>query len=58
MEIPLPTIPPSFPAPQKKKRFSAIMIIGLLIVGLVAGALAGYTVTYSAFNSKLSNIEN
>jgi S1-C subfamily serine protease len=59
MEIPLPTIPPSFPAPtHKKKRFSALIIIGLLLVGLVSGALVGYALTYSAFNSKLTNIES
>ena len=53
--IPTPYNPIS--QPQKTKRFSAIVIVALLLVGLVAGGLIGYAVTYSDFNQKLSNLQ-
>ncbi len=60
MEIPpIPTIP-SFPQPQKTpktRRFSVFIIVFLLVVGLVAGGLIGYAVTYSDFNGKLNSIQ-
>ncbi len=34
------------------------MIVALLLVGLVAGGLIGYAVTYSDFNQKLSNLQS
>ena len=50
---------PPIPAPPPKtKRFSAVMIVALLLVGLVAGGLIGYAVTYSSFNQKLSNLQS
>ena len=53
-----PPIPPiSIPQPQKTKRFSAVILVVLLLVGLVAGGLIGYAVTYSDFNGKLSNVQ-
>jgi S1-C subfamily serine protease len=56
MEI--PTIPPiSIPQPQKTKRFSAVIIVVLLLVGLVAGGLIGYAISYSDFNGKLSSVQ-
>ncbi len=67
----IPQIPPTAPpAPQppeqpresprepKKKRISAVVIVALLLVGLVAGGFVGYALSYSSFNSKLTNIEN
>jgi S1-C subfamily serine protease len=56
---PSPTIP-SFPQPQKTprtRRFSVFIIVFLLVVGLVAGGLIGYAVTYSDFNGKLNSIQ-
>ncbi len=53
---PIPTIPP-FPLPQKTKRISVVIIAVLLVVGLVAGGLVGYAVTYSDFNGKLNNMQ-
>lgn len=59
---PTPSIPtiPSFPQPQKTpktRRFSVFIIVFLLVVGLVAGGLIGYAVTYSDFNGKLNSIQ-
>jgi S1-C subfamily serine protease len=53
---PTPTIP-SIPQSQKTKRYSAVTIVALLLVGLVAGGLIGYAVTYTDFNAKLSNVQ-
>ena len=56
---PSPTIP-SFPQPQKTpktRRFSVFIIVFLLVVGLVAGGLIGYAVSYSDFNGKLNSIQ-
>lgn len=54
-----PPEPPREPSePKKKRRVSALLIGGLLLVGLVAGGLIGYSASYSAFNSKLTGIEN
>ena len=58
---PLPSIPsipqPQPPQPQKTKRFSAIILITLVLVGLVAGGLIGFALTYSNFNSKLNTLQ-
>ena len=59
MESPLPN--PSFdfpPPPQKTKRFSVILIVALLLVGLVVGGAIGYTVTYSDFNNRLTSLQS
>ncbi len=54
-----PPIPPiSLPQPQKAKRFSAVLIVALLLVGLVAGGLIAYAITYSDFNQKLTNLQS
>jgi S1-C subfamily serine protease len=50
-----PSIPP-LPV-QKKKRFSSILLVAILLVGLVAGGLLGYAVTYNDFNNKLTNLQ-
>ena len=49
---------PQLPSPKKNRRFSVLLIIGLLLVGLVAGGLIGYSLSYSNFNSKLSSVQN
>ena len=54
--IPQIPIPPSS-SPQKNKRPTAAMIVALLLVGLLAGGLIGYAVTYSDFNTKLTNLQ-
>jgi S1-C subfamily serine protease len=49
---------PSIPSPtQKPRRFSAVMIVALVLIGLVAGGLIGYAITYSDFNAKLTNLQ-
>jgi S1-C subfamily serine protease len=45
------------PQPSKAKRFSALMAVALLLVGLVAGGLIAYVITYSDFNAKLTNLQ-
>jgi S1-C subfamily serine protease len=53
-----PSIPPiTIPQPQKTKRFPAVIIVVLLLVGLIAGGLIGYAVTYSDYNGKLSSMQ-
>ena len=50
----------SHPKPQKTPktmRFSVFVIVFLLAVGLVAGGLIGYAVTYSDFNGKLNRVQ-
>ncbi|MGA3289608.1 MAG: trypsin-like peptidase domain-containing protein [Candidatus Bathyarchaeia archaeon] len=56
METSISTILP-FPQPQKTKRFSVVVIVVLLVVGLVAGGLIGYAATYSDFNGKLNKVQ-
>jgi S1-C subfamily serine protease len=54
MEIPsIPSIPPP---PQRTRRFSAIMIVALVLVGLIVGGIVGYVVSYSALNSRLNQL--
>ncbi|MCL4410314.1 MAG: trypsin-like peptidase domain-containing protein, partial [Gammaproteobacteria bacterium] len=53
--FPSPSLPPP---PQKNRRVSAVLIVALLLVGLVAGAAIGYAVTYSDFNQKLTNLQS
>ncbi len=58
METPIPTIPSiPQPQPQKTKSFSAVILIILVLVGLVAGGLIGFALTYSNFNSKLNTMQ-
>jgi S1-C subfamily serine protease len=53
-----PSIPPiTIPQPQKTKRFPVVIIVVLLLVGLIAGGLIGYAVSYSDFNGKLSSMQ-
>jgi S1-C subfamily serine protease len=60
MEIPSPPITtiPSIPSPQKTRRFSAIVLIVLVLISLVAGGLVGFALTYSNFNSRLNTMQN
>ena len=48
--------PISVPA-RKTKRFSTLILIAILLVGLVAGGFIGYAVTYSDFNDKLNTLQ-
>jgi S1-C subfamily serine protease len=68
----IPVLPPPPPSPQtpppatseskrrlsKSKRFSAILLVFLLLVGLVAGGIISYALTYSDFNSRLNILQN
>jgi S1-C subfamily serine protease len=58
MELPTLPFPPVPAPPQKTKRFSAVIIIAMLLVGLVAGGIIGYAVTYQDFNTKLTHLQN
>ena len=56
---PFPSLPPPPASTETKaKRFSAILIVSVLLVGLIAGGLTAYIITYSDFNSKLTSLEN
>ncbi len=55
---PPPEQPREHPSEPKKKRFSAVLIVALLLVCLVAGGFIGYAISYSSFNSKLTSIQN
>jgi S1-C subfamily serine protease len=54
---PLPTIPSS-PPPEKTKSFPAIILIVLVLIGLVAGGLIGFAVTYSNLNGKINTLQS
>jgi S1-C subfamily serine protease len=53
--------PQPLPAPEKKtkqKRFSALILAALLIVGLLGGGLIGYSFSYVTFNGKIAALQN
>ena len=50
---PIPPVPNSR---QKTGHFSAVFLVAVLLVGLVAGGLIGYVISYSALNSKLDQL--
>ncbi len=50
--------PPSVKPPRVKRRFSALFVVGVLLVGLVAGSLICYAASYSLFNGKLAYLES
>jgi serine protease Do len=52
------SIPALTPPPKRRKRLSAVMIVTLFLVGLLAGGLIGCSITYSDFNQKLSNLQS
>ncbi len=52
--ISFPSIPPP-PTPKKKR--SLTVLLALLLVGLLAGGIIGYAVTYTQFNTKLDNLQ-
>jgi S1-C subfamily serine protease len=54
--FPAPQTPTPLPT-QKKKRFSALFLVAILLVGLVAGGLIGFALTYSSLNMRLNTIE-
>ncbi len=49
--------PPISVPTRKTKRFSTLILIAILLVGLVAGGFIGYVVTYSDFNDKLNTLQ-
>jgi S1-C subfamily serine protease len=54
-----PNIPQSVPLPPPKaRRFSALFLLGILLVGLFAGGLGGYFLSYSAFNWKIADLQS
>jgi S1-C subfamily serine protease len=54
-----PNIPQSVPLPPPKaRRFSALFLVGILLVGLLAGGLGGYFLSYSAFNGKIADLQS
>jgi S1-C subfamily serine protease len=46
------------PPPKKHRHFSAKMLVALLIIGLLAGSLIGFAVTYADLNSKLNTLQS
>jgi S1-C subfamily serine protease len=56
MEV--PPVPP-VPQPQvKTKRFPVVILVAILLVGIVAGGLVGYGLSYSVLNGKISDVQN
>jgi S1-C subfamily serine protease len=54
---PTPAPPPPSPPQKTKHRFSTIVVVAILVVGLVAGCGIGYAVTYTDFNNKLTDLQ-
>ncbi len=53
-----PNFPQSTPPPPKKeKRSPAILIVGILIVGLVAGGVIGSSLSYVTLNGKIGDLQ-
>jgi len=46
------------PPPEKTRKSSAAIMIGLLLIGIVVGGTIGYAITYSDFNNKLNALES
>ncbi len=59
MEVPSgQEFPPAPPKTNTKlKRFSAAFLVGLVLVGLVAGSLIGYSLSYSVFDKKIGDLQ-
>ena len=55
---PLPSSLSLPPPPKKNRRFMAMIIVAFLLVGLVAGGIIAYTVTYQDFNTRLYNLQS
>mgnify|MGYP001278418191 CR=1 FL=1 len=54
----MPNVPQSIPPPPKKeKSFSTVLIVGILIVGLVAGGVIGSSLSYIALNGKIEDLQ-
>lgn len=50
---------PQFPPPQNAaKRFSAVLLVTVLLVGLVGGGLLGFALSYSILNGKISDVQS
>ena len=64
MEVPpAPPVPPAPQVPQvtepkdRKRSISAVLLVAVLLVGLVAGGLIGYSLSYTAMNQKIENVQ-
>jgi S1-C subfamily serine protease len=59
MEVPsVPEFPPAPPKTNTKiKRFSAALLVMLVLVGLVTGSLIGYSLSYSVFDKKIGDLQ-
>jgi S1-C subfamily serine protease len=54
-----PNVPQYVPLPPTKARhFSAVLLVGIVLVGLLAGGLGGYFLSYSAFNDKIADLQS
>jgi S1-C subfamily serine protease len=53
-----PATPEHYPLEHhKKKRSAGLMLAAILLVGLIGGGLIGYSLSYVAFNGKISNLQ-
>ncbi len=52
-----PSFPSPPPPPSAKKKRSLLVLIALLLVGLLAGGIIGYVVTYNEFNTRLDTLQ-
>jgi S1-C subfamily serine protease len=60
-EVPQSPPPQPLPALDQKarpKRSSAIVLATILLVGLIGGGLIGYSLSYTAFNGKIDNLQS
>ncbi|MCX8150744.1 MAG: S1C family serine protease, partial [Candidatus Bathyarchaeota archaeon] len=46
------------PPPVKRNRFSAVLLISLLLAGLVAGGVIGSSLSYVSLNGKIEDLKN
>jgi len=55
MEV--PPAPPVPPSQNAAKRFSAAVLVIILVVGLVGGGLLGFALSYFSLNGKISDVQ-
>jgi S1-C subfamily serine protease len=52
------TLPPPPPEPKHKRHLSPVVVFSaILLIGLVAGSLVGYSFSYASFNGKIDDLQ-
>jgi S1-C subfamily serine protease len=53
------TLPPSPPEPKRERHLSPVAVLSaILLIGLVAGSLVGYSFSHVAFTDKINDLQN